>query len=89
MNLGLTGKKAIVTGGTRGIGRAIVEELSTEGCQVGLCARDAAAVTATVQALERNGSRVVHGLTVKPDHGFAVRIHQTVFLCVFLHSFTC
>jgi 3-oxoacyl-[acyl-carrier protein] reductase len=40
VNLGLGGRKAVVVGGTRGIGRAIVETLADEGCDEGLCARD-------------------------------------------------
>ncbi len=44
MDLGLTGRAAIVTGATRGIGRGVVEVLVREGAQVLLCARDAAAL---------------------------------------------
>lgn len=55
MDLGLKGKKAIVTGGTRGIGLAIAETLAAEGCDVAVCARDGAAVAKTVAALTGKG----------------------------------
>jgi 3-oxoacyl-[acyl-carrier protein] reductase len=74
MDLGLTGKVALVTGGTRGIGRAIVARLVDEGCSVALCARDDRAVEATVAELRDDGAQA-HGaaLDVTDDgalHGF-------------------
>jgi len=39
MDLGLAGKRALVTGGSRGLGRAVARELSTEGCDVVVSAR--------------------------------------------------
>jgi 3-oxoacyl-[acyl-carrier protein] reductase len=61
MDLGLTGKKAVVTGGTRGIGRAIAMLLATEGCDVAICARTREAVDRTVAELEGAGVRAFGG----------------------------
>lgn len=55
MDLGLAGKKAIITGGTKGIGRAIADLLADEGVDVGICARHVADVDQTVKALSAKG----------------------------------
>lgn len=51
MDLGLSGKRFAVTGGTRGIGRAVVEGLLAEGANVAFCARTSDAVTEAQQEL--------------------------------------
>ena len=49
MELGLSNRVAVVTGGTRGIGLAIAEELAAEGAKVAVCARSASGLDAAKQ----------------------------------------
>lgn len=57
MDLGLKGRRALVTGGSRGIGRAIVQALAAEGAQVALCARGQAGVDEAVAEANAVGGR--------------------------------
>lgn len=55
MDLELQGKRALVTGGTKGIGRSIADTLADEGCNVAICARNNDEVEAAVSDLSAKG----------------------------------
>jgi len=58
MDLGLSGKKALITGATRGIGRAIANLLADEGVDLAICARNQDQVDEAVAALAAKGVKV-------------------------------
>jgi len=62
MDLGLKGKKVILTGGSRGIGRAALEIFAAEGCDIAFFSRNAGQVEETAASLARHGGKV-HGST--------------------------
>lgn len=58
MDLGLDGRRALITGGSRGIGRVIADVLADEGCSLALCARNEDQLIQTRNALEARGVKV-------------------------------
>ncbi len=75
MDLGLRGKVAIVTGGSRGIGRAICLALADEGCDVVLCARGEEKLRETEAELRTKG---VRALGVQADVTVAADVDRLV-----------
>lgn len=77
MDLGLHGKVALVTGASRGIGKAVAKTLIQEGCQVAICARGAERLHAAVADLShgKNGheNRRVLGISTDVTNEAAVQ----------------
>jgi NAD(P)-dependent dehydrogenase (short-subunit alcohol dehydrogenase family) len=67
MELELKGKKAIVTGGSRGIGKAVAKELAVEGVDVAIAARGLEALDDTAKEIQsETGGKII---PVKADTG--------------------
>jgi 3-oxoacyl-[acyl-carrier protein] reductase len=60
MDLGLAGRRAIVTGGSKGLGRAISAELLAEGAAVAICSRHADELASAAADLGSAGAKVIH-----------------------------
>jgi len=71
MELGLTGRRAVVTGGSKGIGYAVADELLTEGAAVAVCSRTAAELADAAAALRaaHPGATVVDVVADVTDAG--------------------
>ncbi|CAN5251126.1 SDR family oxidoreductase [soil metagenome] len=63
MDLGLRGRRALVTGGSRGIGRAIARALLDEGARVVIAGRDAEQLARAVEGLRHDSGGEAHGFT--------------------------
>jgi 3-oxoacyl-[acyl-carrier protein] reductase len=72
MDFQLKGKRAIVNGGTRGIGRMVAETLADEGCNVALCARNQEGIDEAVKALQAKGVKAI-GRAVDITDGEALK----------------
>jgi 3-oxoacyl-[acyl-carrier protein] reductase len=59
MDMGLAGRKVLVTAASKGIGRAVAEEFAAEGADVAICARGKAALDEAVAALRAHGAEAV------------------------------
>ena len=77
MDLGLRGKVAIVTGASRGIGKAIAHSLLNEGCSVALCGRNAERLDAAVRELSTAGTGVIGVPTDVTDESAVGRLVGT------------
>jgi NAD(P)-dependent dehydrogenase (short-subunit alcohol dehydrogenase family) len=73
MDLELTGKVAVVTGGSRGIGKAIARELALEGVDVALIARNPETLEATRRELADQTGRRIIGVTADTSNDDSVR----------------
>lgn len=77
MDLGLAGKRAVVTGGSAGIGAAIAEALASEGCKVFFCGRDR-------ERIERFESMISGRMTAGVIHGAAVDVTDRAAVAAWL-----
>jgi 3-oxoacyl-[acyl-carrier protein] reductase len=69
----LTDKRALITGGTKGIGLEVARALLTEGADVVVCGRNADALRSAVDDLRGDGPRKVSGQTADVSNSEAVR----------------
>ncbi|MCV7194463.1 SDR family NAD(P)-dependent oxidoreductase [Mycolicibacterium brumae] len=75
MDLGLTGKRALITGGSRGIGLAIARTLLAEGASVAICARDGQRLADTAAELAEHGTIFHHPADVSDEAAAAGFAH--------------
>src|SRR5215467_1765920 len=92
MDLGLQGKHAIVTGGSRGIGKAVARELAREGVDVAIVARNRANLEVTARELAAVSNRRILPLAAdvtskdQVDHVVAEAARQLGGLHILVNS---
>ena len=76
MELSLEGKVAMITGGSRGLGRQIAGTLAREGCKVAICARDEEQLKQTVSEFQAQGFEAQGSRADVIQEEDAARFHQ-------------
>src|SRR5262245_49621194 len=74
MDLQLAGKSAVVTGGSRGIGKAVARALATEGCDVVIAARGREALEAAAAELSTSTGRAVVAVATDTSSAESVQV---------------
>ncbi|WP_421999527.1 SDR family NAD(P)-dependent oxidoreductase [Reyranella sp.] len=78
MELGLSGKFALVTGGSHGIGLACAKRLAQEGCHVAICSRSQARLDAAIAELKTHGVKLLAVAADMLDEHAADRVMDVV-----------
>ena len=78
MDLGLTGKVAIVTGGSRGLGLAAAKSLASEGAHVVICARGEEQLQKAVNEILQHASSSARAITVTADVSMEAGVNSVV-----------
>ena len=92
MDLGLADATAVVTGGSKGMGRAVAEVLAADGARVAVMARGRAALDETVEALLAAGAPEAFGISVDMtdaqsiEDGFAEVAQRWPALNILVHT---
>ena len=90
MELGLKGKKVIITGGSRGLGRAALELFAGEGADVAFFSRNAEQVAETKASLEKHGGKVIGEVFDMANEGYTAWLEKAATdlggVDIFIHN---
>jgi 3-oxoacyl-[acyl-carrier protein] reductase len=79
MDLGLTGRVAMITGASKGLGLAMARRLAEEGCNLAICARSEATLATAAEELRATGRQVVaRALDVTDDGAAGILLDETL-----------
>jgi 3-oxoacyl-[acyl-carrier protein] reductase len=85
VDLGVTGKVALVAAASKGLGRAVAEELAAEGCKVVICARDRAALEAAANEISRRTGSAVFPVAADVSTSAGIRALHAAAVTEFGH----